>query len=665
MLWKILLYLAFSSVLFSEPTSQSFPLNDSRPVNLTKDLGILETSETFSKVEIVHQDFKKSKRDTVNLGFNKKNIWIKVPLEINNENGKKFLEFRSRFLTIMKAFLYIPETNKRIDIKFPDLTIYEKLTFRYHYLELPLAYSAQTSYLFVCLDFSLPVIFQTWLYEESDVMKKKYVIGFLYGIFHGIALLVLFSSTVLFGITRDIRYLYYTALLVGLVLADSFYTGNLNILLQDYPSLENFLQRIILSWTQIFSLFLIRGSINAKLLKKKFAKYFSILLFLSYVYLFFNLVLTLHLIAILGNIMALIIGLALLYILIRASIIGDENSRWLLFSFIFLTLSVIFNVFVVFGILPQVFFISDNLKIGILFQIVVFSLLVSFRLHGTRKTLKESNQKLGQRVKERTKALGEALEKLREKEANFDVEINLAVELQRSLTPSMDKVFPLLDFRFFQESLMKIGGDFFDLFPRKDGSVAVFIADASGHGISAALLVALYKITFRNILLSDELYTPKKALEEINRQATNVLMTHNYVTVFLLIIHKDGRVQYASAGHRPAFIYRKSLDRVELLTTRGMFLGIRKERVLFEESETKIEKGDRILLYTDGLTEYKDENNKPVGSDGLFHLFARSQRGNLDLTSKAFLNRLKENQGNKHIEDDSSYLLLEYNSRSY
>jgi len=158
-----------------------------------------------------------------------------------------------------------------------------------------------------------------------------------------------------------------------------------------------------------------------------------------------------------------------------------------------------------------------------------------------------------------------------------------------------------------KEDLIQVGGDFFDIININNNSVAVFIADASGHGISAALLATMYKMSFTNAISKSS--SPAEIFREVNIQTRKVLDAHDFLTAFLITISPIGEITYSSAAHRPALILRKNKNIGEILFTKCLFLGINTNfNAPYEEKKDKLDKGDRLLLYTDGILEESNKN---------------------------------------------------------
>jgi sigma-B regulation protein RsbU (phosphoserine phosphatase) len=345
---------------------------------------------------------------------------------------------------------------------------------------------------------------------------------------------------------------------------------------------------------------------------------------------------------------------------VLARAIGQKNkiALFLIISFTPIFLLSILNIIVRLNLISSNYFVWDAFKFGIFFQSTSFSFLISIQVGQMSRKIQNREYAIQQKIERKTKELSGAIKALEKKETEYNSEIDLAYELQKTLVPSANKSFPLVDFSFFYEFPVKIGGDFFDIIERKDGQVAIYIADASGHGISASLLTFMYRTAFSNVLLTKS--SPAETFKEINSQSTNVLVSHQYLTSFLLYIHKEGIIRYSSAGHRPAFLFRRKSNTVEILSTKGFFLGMEKSGFQVEEKSTSIDTGDRILLYTDGILEAENTEGKRWSLENLLDVFWRSQGKSLDGSVNFIKNEWKGFVANTELQDDCTILLLEF-----
>lgn len=280
------------------------------------------------------------------------------------------------------------------------------------------------------------------------------------------------------------------------------------------------------------------------------------------------------------------------------------------------------------------------------------------RLHREVETL---NQDLEKKVNERTQELDSVVTALQQKEARVSHELDLAREIQLGILPRIPIHWDdyWIDARY--SSMMRVGGDFFDVIPLLDDRLAIFVADVSGHGIPAALITTMAKISMTRAL--QESQNPREVLNIINLEILAQITTPQYLTCFLMILSPDGYATYASGGHPPAILTRSS-GSVELLEASGAIIGAMSQAgSLIEERETRIEVGDRLLIYTDGLVEARNSRKEEMSVQAVSDLLREYRSA----PAYSLLDRLLRDL-NEHthgdVQDDTTLLLLERRQRS-
>jgi sigma-B regulation protein RsbU (phosphoserine phosphatase) len=205
--------------------------------------------------------------------------------------------------------------------------------------------------------------------------------------------------------------------------------------------------------------------------------------------------------------------------------------------------------------------------------------------------------------------LGAALKRL-------DRELQVVGEIQRSLLPEQLPAIPGFELCASYQTSARAGGDYYDFFPLRDGAWGIFIADVSGHGTPAAVLMAITHAIAHS--QPGAHWPPAKLLTYLNDH----LVRHytrggTFVTAFYAVLDPRTRtLTYASAGHNPPRLLRANADRIVGLDQSGALpLGIEPDHQ-FNESTLTLDRGDLLLLYTDGITESMAPVNE--GSRELF-----------------------------------------------
>ncbi len=183
--------------------------------------------------------------------------------------------------------------------------------------------------------------------------------------------------------------------------------------------------------------------------------------------------------------------------------------------------------------------------------------------------------------------------------ADIESELEVARLLQERLLPSS-----MPEISGFREHVVyipmdKVGGDFYDI-ERREDFIDIFIADVSGHGLPGAFLATVTKIALENITVRTSTDNVLSLLNDVIHQHT---VRSNFVTAFFAMIDINTRnMRYSCAGHAAPLLYRKKTDEFIELKTKGKPLGWFRENKI-EEKNIQLESCDRIVFYTDGITE--------------------------------------------------------------
>ncbi len=193
-------------------------------------------------------------------------------------------------------------------------------------------------------------------------------------------------------------------------------------------------------------------------------------------------------------------------------------------------------------------------------------------------------------------------------------ELEVARQLQGDLLPERPPEVPGYGFALAYRTANEVGGDYYDFARLEDGRLALVIGDASGHGMAAGLLMAIAHASLRSALDLDP--APERVIPFLNRALCRAGDRRAFMSVFYgLLDPAGGRLDYACAGH-PFPLLRRAAGGVEELGVGGLPLGIRPELAVPVES-TRLEPGDLLLLYTDGLPEAVDAEERALGFGAL------------------------------------------------
>ena len=247
-------------------------------------------------------------------------------------------------------------------------------------------------------------------------------------------------------------------------------------------------------------------------------------------------------------------------------------------------------------------------------------------------------------------------ESLRIQNRALEEDLDRARAIQSALLPSLLPVNDRLEMDCRYCPLEAIGGDYFSFFPLKDHSLGVFIGDLMGHGVSAALFMALIKFLTDSLAQSFG-HDTKHYLENLNRKLMNQMPATFITAIYGCFEFPDdreagGRFIFAGAGHPEPIVQKRESGQTRLAPQKGnAAIGIIKE---FETEPTvvEMEKGDRIFLYTDGMPETMNEQSEMIGEEALLEIVQRCHRSTLSDSMDAIFDEINRFRGAADNGDD-------------
>jgi serine phosphatase RsbU (regulator of sigma subunit) len=202
--------------------------------------------------------------------------------------------------------------------------------------------------------------------------------------------------------------------------------------------------------------------------------------------------------------------------------------------------------------------------------------------------------------------------------AEVERDLELAHKVQNIFVPKKFPQVPGYEFYAYYQPAKEIGGDYYDFIPLPHNRLGVMIGDVAGKGIPAALLMAKVSSEARFCTITEP--TLSAAVSKLNEQLQEAGLLDRFVTFGSCLLDlAEHSVTVASAGHPPPLIYRASKKTYEdgcTMDQTGFPLGIM-EGVLYETNTFTLGPGDCVLLYTDGVSESKNTEEKDFGMDGI------------------------------------------------
>ena len=238
-------------------------------------------------------------------------------------------------------------------------------------------------------------------------------------------------------------------------------------------------------------------------------------------------------------------------------------------------------------------------------------------------------------------------------------DLEVAREIQQAMLPEGTWSGPGVEAFGLTKPANTVGGDFYDILPRPDGTVMVALGDVAGKASPAALLMALLLAMLRT-LVDEELPLPV-LVQRLNLQVTRHAPSSRFITLFLSSFDPaTGRLQFVNAGQTPPLLRRQN-GSIERLLSGGVALGMFAGST-YEAGEVQLNPGDALLLYSDGITEAESPDGQPFDEAGLertLALYAGAyQKSAAAELGRAIFDAVERHRRDQRLDDDLTVLVL-------
>ncbi len=250
------------------------------------------------------------------------------------------------------------------------------------------------------------------------------------------------------------------------------------------------------------------------------------------------------------------------------------------------------------------------------------------------------------RIRALTKELIERNQELIRKQKHIEEDLAAAAAIQRCLLPSSKTEMNKMDIAWSCLPCEQVGGDIFNVIRVDDEHVIFYILDVSGHGVPSAMITVSVsqQLHQRNDILgifnAPNILSPKEILKSLDKEFP-IERFDKFFTIFYMVLNtQTGQLCYSNAGHPPAVILHPN-KQLELLQNGGTVIGIN-ESFPFEEEQKILELGDKIILYTDGVTEYQNHNEEFFGAQRLYEFLEKVKHESVDFIVDGLSKELRE-----------------------
>ncbi len=236
-------------------------------------------------------------------------------------------------------------------------------------------------------------------------------------------------------------------------------------------------------------------------------------------------------------------------------------------------------------------------------------------------------------------------------------EIDHARRIQLSMLPQKAPDLPWLEIAAVSLPAAEVGGDYYEFFPLADSKLAVVVGDVAGHGLASGLMLSGLRSCLH--LLDDELGEPKGVFARINRMVRRTTDRRTFVTLACAVLDRaGGEIKLASAGHPPILHWSQAEKKLEQYGGGFPPLGTALPTT-YEEETRALGVGDVLVLYTDGLIEARDREEREYGDERLERAVARlAATGKAREIRDAILSDLSNFKGDQEQLDDLTLIVL-------
>ncbi|NLF97119.1 MAG: fused response regulator/phosphatase [Candidatus Riflebacteria bacterium] len=277
-----------------------------------------------------------------------------------------------------------------------------------------------------------------------------------------------------------------------------------------------------------------------------------------------------------------------------------------------------------------------------------------------RKFHEAELETLAQELEEKNRMLSQVLEELRE-------DMAAAGNMQRSLLPDKRISIPGLNFSWYYETSENIGGDLLNIMPLDNGMAALFILDVSGHGIQSAMLaVSVHRMLSawegENSILRLPDGSPRSPAEVANELNAEFMLDKNnyqyFTMIYGIIDLKKQTLTYCRAGHTPLLLQNR--DGAVIVCRDGNVPVGLTEDCIYEEFTLRLAPNDRVILYSDGITEARRHGSKEFfGDDNFLDLLQKTRSLPVDQAVQGIIGDFKDWLGDTRPSDDITLLVIE------
>lgn len=236
----------------------------------------------------------------------------------------------------------------------------------------------------------------------------------------------------------------------------------------------------------------------------------------------------------------------------------------------------------------------------------------------------------------------------------IESENTLALSIQKNLLPQKNPEVSGYRIYSIWEPTKVVSGDYYDFINLPDNKIGISLADVCGHGFPAALLISNVQATFR--IIAEHNHSPQEVCNHLNLILFDYLMPEKFTSFFYGVLDPEKKeFTYSNAGHPPPIVLRNN-GIIEHLAEGGILLGVDPNN-FYKQSTVKLQEGDIVLFFTDGIVETRNKNDEEFGETR----FIEFCKKNLQMPEKDFKEEILttlNKYSNYNIDDDITLVII-------
>ena len=282
---------------------------------------------------------------------------------------------------------------------------------------------------------------------------------------------------------------------------------------------------------------------------------------------------------------------------------------------------------------------------------------VDWEIHEEKKdeldVLGLSFNEMASNIQEKVRTISHQVETISTLNRQIQQELKVGKEVQRLLITANDEIVEDCKPHVYYRPLREVSGDMFHYFKLKDGTRGFFFADASGHGVPAALVTAISFLALEDVLRKG--LEKEEIMNSLNYSITTRMRQAFYLTAVLALFDSEGRLWLSNAGHNTFFIFSQEEKRIEVESD-GLPIGVLPDSE-YPLHKYEVQKGDRIFVYSDGLVETSNEKKEEFGLERLTEILEKNRSRPIEAMVKEVETAFDNFACN--FTDDVSFLCIE------